>query len=193
MRRPLQPSMCTAWCFPTELLLVLLLGDSMLNMLTTIIGRHPSSLSKLQPKKSKKTHHLRFDFCFRLARPWYDKMGRVFLDESGVPLDMLDLTKLYKGFDAAFASIGSTELRFSRDPKEGRICENPKCRKTFTAKRSTARFCPDCREDAYALRMLDPKYAELNRERAKKGMKDLRDRRIGELIRKTAKLKRSGR
>jgi hypothetical protein len=143
-------------------------------------------------KPSTKVQHLRFDFYFKLARPWYDKNDVAFVDEHGIPRDITDLPKLSEGFEAAFASIGATRLNFKKweDPKE-KTCENPECGKIFTAKRSTARFCHDCREDVYALRMLGPKYAELNRERAKKGMKALRDKRISELVEKTAKLERS--
>jgi hypothetical protein len=164
------------------------------NMLMTIVGPHPSSVANSQSKKSTKTQHLRFDFYFRLARPWYDTKGRVFLDEHGLPVDGLELGKLGEGFHAAFASIGATHLSFEpSEPKKGRICQKPECRKPFTAKRSTARFCPDCREDVYALRMLDPEYAKRNQERARKGMRKLRDKRIRELVNKTAKLKRSKR
>jgi hypothetical protein len=169
----------------------------MLNMKRTpIIGPHPSSVSPLKPNPSKRIQHMRWDFYFRLARPWYDKLGRVFLDESGIPVDTVELSKLGMGFKAAFASIGATYLSFSPwIPSAGRVCQNPKCSKEFIAKRSTARFCPDCREDAYALRMLDPKYADLNRERARIGMREKRkkDRRIRELVKRSAKLKASKR
>jgi hypothetical protein len=160
-------------------------------MLKAAIGPHPSSVSRLPPKKSQKRQHLRVDFYFKLARPWHDKFGLLFLDEHGVPMYLVDQIKLRKGFASAFASIGATDLTSSKWEPPDRICLNPECGKPFIAKRSTARFCPDCRDDAYALRMLDPKYAELNRERAKKGMKALRDGRIRELVEKTAKLKRS--
>jgi hypothetical protein len=153
-------------------------------------GRFLYATSSSRP--STKVQHLRFDFYFKLARPWYDKNDVVFVDEHGIPRDVAGLSKLNEGFQATFASIGATRLSSQKweDPKE-KTCENPECRKSFTAKRSTARFCEDCRENVYALRKRDPKYAKLNQERARRGMRKLRDKRIRELVEKTAKLKRS--
>jgi len=136
-----------------------------------------------------KKEHLGVRFYFRPARPWYTKTeGKRVINEFG----LADVNKLITAFESAFASIGATDLLFKKEPKVKACLNFPQCGKWFVAKRSTARFCPDCREDVYALRMRNPKYSKLNQERARKGMKKLRDRRVRELVEKIAKLKRSG-
>lgn len=124
--------------------------------------------------KRGQIEHLRMDFYFS-GRPWYArKKGKIvgwLPSDSGRPRDLDDLPKLGEGFIAAFAAIGATVM-FSRVVGEGpKICEH--CHREFQAKRSTARYCEKCRS-SYDRRNADPKYAEKNRERARKGMLQLR-------------------
>jgi ssDNA-binding Zn-finger/Zn-ribbon topoisomerase 1 len=142
-------------------------------MLTTMKRRH-----------LRKQEHVRFDFYFYPARPWYDKNGNGVFDREGVPIMLTDVKKLKDGFESVFAAIGATG--FGVDEKlKWRNCENPDCKEVFEAKRSTARFCPECREDAYLIRTLtDPDYAALNVKRVEASRKK---RRIAALETKQAR------
>jgi len=127
----------------------------------------------------KPVKHLRFDFYFS-GRSWYrynSKSGEFIgpvRSRSGIPRDVEDMSKLWRGFDAAFAAIGAKLESYSEHQPGEQLKYCQSCKKMFEAKRSTARFCKTCREDVYGRRKKEPGYVELNRERAKKGMAQLR-------------------
>lgn len=132
--------------------------------------------------EGKPVEHVRFDFYFG-GRPWYrySKSGEFIgplRSRSGIPRDVEDLSKLSRGFDAAFAAIGAKIESYTEHRPGGLLKYCRSCKKMFEAKRSTAQFCATCREDVYVRRKKKPGYVERNRERAKKGMAIIRLRNL---------------
>jgi hypothetical protein len=108
------------------------------------------------------------------GRPWYVLRNgkRVTVKEGGFPCDVIDFPKLYAGFEAAFASIGATLIKYEPPKEIIKSCQ--RCGKKFYPQRNTARFCKDCRVSHERRLEENPEYGELNRQRARAGMGQLR-------------------
>jgi hypothetical protein len=116
-------------------------------------------------KEDEATEKLELEF--RPAKAWHTKDGST-ITERGVPRDIRDIPTLYSGIYAALASIGATPIEPPRTFSLVRECM--RCERLFKAKRQSARFCEECRS-SYDRRKEQPGYQQLNRARAKKGMK----------------------
>ena len=116
-------------------------------------------------KEDEATEKLELEF--RPAKAWHTKDGST-ITERGVPRDIGDIPTLYSGIYKALASIGATLIERPRTFSLVRHCM--RCESVFKAKRQSARFCEDCRS-SYDRRKEQPGYQQLNRERAKEGMK----------------------
>ena len=115
------------------------------------------------------------------GRPWNEKDGTPILAPSGLPRDVEDwgrltstLGRVEKQLRAAFLALGATDFRMSAPCQPGRMRECRRCNELFDVKRSTARYCANCR-DSYKRKAEDPKFVEENRKRAREGMRKVRD------------------
>lgn len=133
------------------------------------------SFRLLNMKKRRKRHeHLNLDIYWT-GRPWYASPGVPIKDSKGTLREIADLSKLVEGIRNVLVNLGADEVSFS-NPRVmyDSYKECDRCGKGFERERISARFCPECRT-SYQRRKEQPGYAETNRERARKGMKEKRE------------------